>query len=205
MATSFFENFRNTIRNSEDISQKIATSTPERKSLKNKIIDYFQYSSPDDEHERTLDEDQIFYKRTPISYFPFTLSRQGDKGMETQAGILMANTDGYIIGAQLDNGESLTPNGAKSFLNDAKNSGWVFDMAEQGSVPSNDNKEFLRNKNYDDGYWFTDSNPISDWHQGAKKKNGEGPFSAKFFSKEMKEKVKPAMDFILNYRNNRGL
>lgn len=198
----FLENFRNTIRNSEDISQKLSTASDERKAMKNKIIDYLQYSDQNTENERVKLGD---YNRMSISYFPFTLSKKSDKGMDTRAGILMANPDGYIIGAQLDNGESLAPSGAKRFLNEAKSSGWVFDLAEQGSSTSDDDKNFIRNKQYASGDWFLDSNPISNWYQGGKPQQGEGPFSARFRTKDMKEKVRPAIDFILNYRNNRGL
>lgn len=197
---SFFDNLRETMANSESVSRKLADSTQARKDLKNDITKYLKYSEDED------DRYDGYYNGKSLGYLPFTLSRIGKNGPETRTGLIITNPDDYIIGAELDSGESLAPRGIKKFINDSVGSGWVFDFAENGSATNNDRKKFIRNRDYkENGDILFSSNPLEGARYG--NSDGTGPFKVGYGLRDNSselERLRPALEFIRKYRGNGG-
>lgn len=130
---NFLENLRNTYRQLVDnAATQPSRNAPEAYS--NKIIDFFQYANDGSPEDTMRFHEQ---NKADLKYTPFAWSedREGGYNSNFLSGLVISGPSPTgegtrILGVELDNGNSLSANGAKKFFNNMRQKG-SFRFADQ--------------------------------------------------------------------------
>lgn len=196
MATNFLDNLRNTYKLlTEDAALRPSRKTSEYNS--NKIIDYFQYAN-EGEPEDVME----FQKRNKndLKYTPFAWSEDREDGYNSNfiSGLVVSGPSPTgegtrILGVELENGNSLSANGAKKFFEN---------MRQKGSFRFADQTQLWNNKT--SGDWpLQPGNPF-EFNNENKNVDQSGKKTFKAGHKTGYNELKEAMSFFDNLRKTRG-